>query len=102
MEMFESFEDKGKVFTQVISKSPIRIIMQTTSHRIVGNMYVRVGDRLKDELDSAIHFLPVTDAQVFDILGERLIFNTNFLAVNFEHVVWVLPEEELLKKQAEN
>lgn len=98
--MFNSFEDKGKIYTQVVSKSPIKIILQTVTHRIHGNMYVRVGDRLKDELDSAVHFMAVTDVEVFDHEGARLILKTNFMAVNFEQIVWVVPAEEIIPEQA--
>lgn len=94
--MFETFEEKGKIYTQVVSKSPIKIVLQTLTNRIYGNMYVRVGDRLKDELDSAVHFMAVTDVEVFDAAGVQLILKTNFMAVNFQHIIWVVPEEEIL------
>ena len=97
--MFDTFEGKGKIYTQVITKSPIKIVMQTTLHRIHGMMHVRVGDRVKDELDTADHFLAVTDAELFDISGTNLIFKTKFLAVNLNQIIWVIPEKELVNEE---
>ena len=97
--MFDTFEEKGKIYTQVITKSPIKIVMQTVLHRIHGLMHVRVGDRLKDELDSAVHFLAVTDAEVYDVNGSDLIFKTSFLAVNFNQIIWVIPEVEIASEK---
>ena len=97
--MFDTFEEKGKIYTQVITKSPIKIVMQTVLHRIHGLMHVRVGDRLKDELDSAVHFLAVTDAEVYYVNGSDLIFKTSFLAVNFNQIIWVIPEVEIASEK---
>ena len=97
--MFDTFEGKGKIYTQVITKSPIKVIMQTTMHQIHGMMHVRVGDRVKDELDTADHFLAVTDAELFDISGTNLMFKTNFLAVNLNQIIWVIPEKELIHEE---
>ncbi len=97
--MFDTFEGKGKIYTQVITKSPIKIIMQTTMHQIHGMMHVRVGDRVKDELDTADHFLAVTNAELFDVSGTNLMFKTNFLAVNLNQIIWVIPENELVNEE---
>lgn len=93
--MFESFDDKGKIYTQVITKSLIKVILQTAFHRIHGYMHVRIGERLKDELDTAVNFLAVTDAVVFDLTGNTQLFKTNFMAVNRNQIVWVIPEDDL-------
>lgn len=93
--MFETFEDKGKIYTQVITKSLIKVILQTAFHHIHGFMHVRIGERLKDELDTAVQFLAVTDAEVFDTTGATLLFRTNFMAVNRNQIIWVIPEDDL-------
>lgn len=95
--MFESIDDKGKIYTKVVTKSPVKIILQTSTNRITGMMHVRPGDRLKDTLVTSEYFLAVTDAKVFDIDGDKLIFETNFIAVNLNQILWVAPEEEILK-----
>ncbi len=82
--MFANFEEKGKIFTQVVSKQPNDVVIQTATNQIHGKIHIRPEDRLKDELDETSHFLAVTDASIFDPSGERLILKTGFVAVNVE------------------
>jgi len=93
--MLTHFDDKGKIFTQVISKKPVSVIIQTTTHQIKGLVYIRPDDRLKNTLDNNTEaYLAVTDATVFSQSGEPA-YETGFLAVNRSHIVWILPEEDL-------
>ena len=87
-------DDKGKYFTDVISKEEIAVIIQTSTHRIEGYLHVRSGVRLKDELNHPERFLAVTDASVFSPTGE-LLYRSSFMAVNSNQVVWVIPAHEL-------
>ena len=71
--MVIGFEDeKGKIFTEVVTKMPIPIMMQTTTHRVLGNIHVRPDQRLKDELDRAESFLAVTEASILDADGKTV------------------------------
>ncbi len=88
------FDDKGKIFTDVVSKEPIEVIVQTTSQRIEGSLHIRPGERLKDELNHQDRFVAVTDAVVMDANGQDL-YRTELLLVNREAIVWVLPKEEM-------
>jgi hypothetical protein len=54
--MYASFEDKGKIYTNIVSKTPIDVIIQTPNHQIHGKVHVRPNGRLKDELTSSEHF----------------------------------------------
>jgi hypothetical protein len=94
--MQDAFEEKGKIYTQVVTKSPIKAIIQTTTNRISGNIHVRPDDRLKDALDTADNFLAVTDASVQDKDGKEIILRANFMAINLSQIVWVVPEEEII------
>ena len=87
------YDDKGKFFTDVISKIPVSAIVQTTSHRIEGDIHIRRDERIKDELSKTENFLALTDAQVFDTAG-NLLYETKFIAVQREQIVWVFPKEE--------
>lgn len=87
------YDDKGKFFTEIISKENIAVILQTVSHRIQGFMHVRSGYRIKDELNSEDQFVALTEAKIFNIKGE-LEYQTEFLAVNVQEVIWVMPEKE--------
>ncbi len=89
------FEDKGKLFTEVISKVAISVILQTTTNRIYGKIHIRPDERLKDELDRSEIVLAVTDAEIYDLNGSTLLFKTKFIAVQISQIVWVLPESEL-------
>jgi hypothetical protein len=91
--MVIGFEDeKGKIFTEVVTKMPIPIMMQTTTHRVLGNIHVRPDQRLKDELDRTESFLAVTEASILDADG-KTVHRTEFLAVRRDQIVWVSPEE---------
>jgi hypothetical protein len=90
--MTTNFDEKGKIFTAVISKKPIPVVLQTTLNRIEGKIYVRPDERIKDELDRTETFLAVTDARIFSLDGQ-ILSDAPFLAVHRAHIVWVLPVE---------
>ena len=92
------FDDKGKFFTDIVSKEPVSVIIQTITHRIQGLMHVRPGERLKDELNCSERFVAVTEATVFSGAGE-VLYHSGFLAVNQEHIVWIIPNEDLANDQ---
>lgn len=86
------YDEKGKFFTNVVAKSAIPAVIQTLTNRIEGHVYVRPGTRLKDELDQASQFLAVTNAVVYQAGGEKL-YECGFMAVNLDHVVWIIPDD---------
>jgi len=96
--VFPNFEEKGKLFTEVISKVAINVILQTTTNRIHGKIHIRPSERLKDELDRSEIALAVTDAKIYDFSGFTLLYTTKFVAVQISQIVWVLPESELEPK----
>jgi hypothetical protein len=52
--MVPGFEDeKGKIFTEVVTKLPVVVMIQTVIHRLHGNIHIRPDERLKAELDRA-------------------------------------------------
>jgi hypothetical protein len=91
--MVMRFDDKGKIFTEVIAKDPIMTVIQTTSHRIRGCIHVRTGERLRDEMNRSEQFLAVTDASVMDLQG-NLVYSCEFLTLNRDQIIWVMPEAE--------
>jgi hypothetical protein len=86
------FDEKGKIFTDVVSKVAVPAIVQTTQHLIRGNVHVRRDERLKDELDRDELFLAITDASIIGIDGQT-IHQTRFLAVRRAQIVWVMPTQ---------
>jgi hypothetical protein len=94
--MITEYDDKGKIFTDVISKTPVFATVQTQLHSIHGQIHVRHDERLKDELDRDELFLAMTQVTVQDLKGQAL-YQTNFLAVRRAQIIWVLPDEDLIK-----
>ena len=87
------FDEKGKRFTDIVTKRPIYATLQTTKHLMRGHIHVRRDQRIKDELDLDDKFLAVTEA---DILGDdgQVLYQAPFLAINRAHIIWVLPEQK--------
>ncbi len=90
--VLEFEDDKGKIFTEVVTKIAVAVTMQTVTHRVAGNVHIRPDERLKDELDRDEPFLAVTEAQIVNSEG-KTIQRADFLAVRRDQIVWVLPEE---------
>jgi hypothetical protein len=87
------FDEKGKFFTDIVSKVAVRTTIQTTSQLVNGNIHVRQGERLKNELDRDELFLAVTDASILGPDGQ-VIFSTPFLAVQRSQIVWVMADQK--------
>lgn len=92
--MTTQYDEKGKVFTNVITKVPFHATIQTITHKVCGEIHVRLGERLKDGLNQAEDFIAVTNATVFGP-NDEIIYQTKFLTVNIAHIVWLLPDEDL-------
>jgi hypothetical protein len=88
------FDDKGKFFTDIITKVTVPAIIQTATQRIHGNIHVRGDQRLKDELDANEKFLAVTDATVYSFDGQ-VLYQCKFVSIQRAQIVWVIPESEL-------
>ena len=87
------YDEKGKYFTEVVSKVAIPAVVQTTEHLIRGNIHVRRDERFKDELDRDELFLAMTDANVIGHDGQTL-HQTRFMAVRRAQIVWVMPAHD--------
>lgn len=91
--MVPGFEDeKGKIFTEVVTKIPVAVTLQTTLQRLRGNIHIRPDERLKAELDRDEPFLAMTDVVILDADGNTL-HRADFLAVRRDQIVWVIPDE---------
>lgn len=88
--MFDTFDDKGKIFTHIITKIPVEVIIQTEIHSIRGKIHIRKDNRLKDELNSNEAFIALTDVVITNQQGE-IVREAGFLAVHRSHIIWVLP-----------
>ncbi len=87
------YDEKGKFFTDIVTKIAVHATVQTTSQLVRGKVHVREGERLKDELDRDELFLAMTDATVFGTDGQA-VFTAPFLAVRRSQIVWVMPSDK--------
>jgi hypothetical protein len=87
------FNEKGKYFTDIISKVAVPAVIQTVMHRIEGSVHIRLDERVKDELDRSELFLAVTNAKVFDLDG-TVLYETDFMTVSRSQIVWVIPRND--------
>ena len=91
--MTVEYDDKGKIFTDVVSKVAIPAVVQTTQQLIRGNIHVRRDERLKDELDRDELFLAMTDVSMIGADGQET-HEARFVAVRRAQIVWVMPARE--------
>ena len=89
------YDEKGKFFTDYISKDAVEAVIQTTTNRIKGFLYIRSGERVSDYLNKSGTFLPITDAEIFDVNGSSRLYRTSFVAVNMDLVIWVMPQDRV-------
>ena len=87
------YDEKGKIFTDIVSKIAVHATVQTTTHMMRGRIHVRKDQRIKDELDGNESFLALTDVSVLGSDGQTL-FQAPFLALRRTHIIWVCPEQK--------
>lgn len=93
------YDEKGKIFTQVIPKQPIHVIAQTANNLIRGTVYARPTARLKDEInDGQERFLAVTEATIYDLQNVEQ-YRASFLLLNIENIIWLIPQDELVSDE---
>lgn len=93
------YDEKGKFYTNMVTKVAVPSIIQTTTHLIRGLIHVAQGERFKDELEGSERYIAVTNANIHDAEG-KIIYAIPFLAVQKEQIVWVTPVGEDENKEA--
>ena len=86
------YDEKGKIYTNVVRKKVVNAMLQTTTHLMRGTLHIHHDERVKDELDRDESFLALTDVSVLGVDGKP-IHQAPFLAVRRSQIVWVIPEE---------
>jgi hypothetical protein len=97
--MVTQFDEKGKIFTTIVSKSPVSVLIQLPTNQVRGEIHVRRDGRLKDELDSASKYIAVTNATILSLDGSKVIKKCKFLSVNNGQIMWVIPETEIISEE---
>ena len=99
--MVTQFDEKGKIFTTIISKLPVKVVIQLPTNQVQGEIHVRRDGRLKDELDSANKYIAVTNATILTQDGSKVLTQCKFLSVNNNQIIWIIPEDEILTDEPE-
>jgi hypothetical protein len=87
-------DSKGKIFTDIVRKEEVPVLIQTLTNVIHGNIFLRPEQRIKDGLnDSPEAFIAVTSAEIYSPSGQ-LLHQADFLTVNKQHIVWLRPDDE--------
>ncbi len=77
------------------NKEQVRCMIATSAYRIEGEMHVLSGSRLTDALNSkAKDFVAITDASVFPLHGQDMLWKAEYVAVNRDSIAMVVPLEE--------
>jgi hypothetical protein len=92
--MLGQFEEKGKIYTPIINKEQLDVVIHVHTQRILGKVHVRQGERLKDQIGQDERYLAVTDATVFDLNG-TLLYSIGFIAINHTNILWIAPFDEV-------
>jgi hypothetical protein len=88
------FDEKGKYFTEYVTKEAVLVLIQTPLQRIQGRVHIQPKERLKDALNHAKPFLALTDVTVFDLNGV-VQCQSGFLALNKDQIHWMIPLEDV-------
>ena len=93
--MYPPFEDKGKIFTDIVRTQRANVAIHTTLNTIIhGYLHIRLDNRLKDELNMDEIFIAITDAIILDAQGIE-ITKSDFVAVNRSQIVYIFPINEV-------
>lgn len=87
------YDEKGKFYTEVVSKIPTAVVIQTTTHLVRGLVHVRQGERLKDELERDERFIAVTNVNVHDA-NDKVCFSGPFMAILRAQIIWIMPADD--------
>jgi hypothetical protein len=93
--MSAKYDQSGKIFSHVISKTPIKVVLQTRTAQIEGEIYKKHDERLLDAINEGLQYIAVTNAIIKGQNAEsENVIKASFLIVNRETVEWLIPLEE--------
>jgi hypothetical protein len=75
-------------------KDRVRVMIVTNGFRIEGDFHVLAGSRLTDALNSkAKEYFAITDAKVYGIGEDQVLFTPPYVAVNRASIACIFPIE---------
>lgn len=85
-------DDKGKFFSVRVPKDALLCAVRGGDLAVLGYLFVRPGKRLKDELnDERNRYLPMTEARVYRVSDNTLLYHASFLLVGHQAIDVVAP-----------
>ncbi|MDI6792633.1 MAG: hypothetical protein QME81_07185 [bacterium] len=72
----------------------IDAVIFTEHYRLEGTVHIRSGDRFSDFLNVSKNFIPVTDATLYTIPQNTLLYKVGFLGLNREDITIIFPANE--------
>jgi hypothetical protein len=90
----QRIDEKGKIFTERVSKGQKDVLITTLTGRIRGFIYITQGQRVKDMLNNDNErFIAVTDATASALDGSEVLAAA-LMAVNKDHIISVVPVDQ--------
>ena len=87
----QRIDERGKLFTERVSKGQVDVLITTLGGHIRGFIYVSQGQRIKDMLNSGSErFIAVSDATASALDGSDVLA-AGLMAVNKDHIISVIP-----------
>lgn len=87
-------DDKGKIFTNVIRKDPIKVIIQTNKHILFGTYHKGMEERLVDSIINNNQFVVLTDVKIQENFGGEPKLESSFIVLNKKDIIWMVPASE--------
>lgn len=76
-------------------KDKVRVVVITANFRVEGSLHVLAGSRLTDSLNSkSKEFLAVTEAKLWSIGDNELMYETPYIAINRSAIDAIFPIDE--------
>lgn len=80
-------------------RDEVEVIIYLRSCKIKGVMFLPPGGRVSDFINSPVRqFIPITDARIESISGEKWSYEVKFLNLNKNEVVTIFPKKAFIKK----
>ncbi|NMC83890.1 MAG: hypothetical protein GYA58_01270 [Anaerolineaceae bacterium] len=98
--MVTHFDEKGKIYTDIIQKEAVWVTIQLKHAQIHGTLFIRNNQRIKDTLDADEPFLAITDVTITptDTDSAQAVIKTQFLAVNKANILWIFADSDLVQE----
>jgi hypothetical protein len=79
-----------------IDQAIVEVVIFTHNSRVEGKLHLPSGGRLTDYLALAERkFIPITDAKIFLMPGNQLLYAVPFLSLNKDFIIYIFPKLEM-------